>query len=107
MKRQIESHPDLELLAPVQLNIVCFRYRADDANQVNGDIVADIQESGISAPSTTVLDGQLAIRAAIVNHRTDICDVDALIAAVLEFGAQRSSSRGVLHDVEPSPPLAI
>jgi aromatic-L-amino-acid decarboxylase len=92
LESRILAEPRLELLAPVQLNIVCFRYRADDANRVNGDIVADIQESGISAPSTTVLDGQLAIRAAIVNHRTDRCDVDALISAVLEFGAQRSAA---------------
>jgi glutamate/tyrosine decarboxylase-like PLP-dependent enzyme len=106
LEARILAEPRLELLAPVQLNIVCFRYRADDANQVNGAIVADIQESGIAAPSTTVLDGQLAIRAAIVNHRTDICDVDALVSAVLEFGAQRSPSGGSLPEVEPSPPLA-
>jgi aromatic-L-amino-acid/L-tryptophan decarboxylase len=93
------------LLAPVQLNIVCFRYRGTDANALNGEIVADIQESGIAAPSTTVLDGQLAIRAAIVNHRTDICDIDALVSAVLEFGAQRTGA-GVV-DVEQSPPLAM
>jgi aromatic-L-amino-acid/L-tryptophan decarboxylase len=105
LEARILAEPRLELLAPVQLNIVCFRYRADDANRVNGDIVADIQESGIAAPSTTVLDGQLAIRAAIVNHRTDICDVDALISAVLEFGAQRSDS--CVPEVEPAPPLAI
>jgi aromatic-L-amino-acid/L-tryptophan decarboxylase len=90
MEAQISAEPNLELMAPVQLNIVCFRYRADDADKVNGEIVADIQESGISAPSTTVLDGRLAIRAAIVNHRTDVADIDALIAAVLEFGARRS-----------------
>ena len=106
LEARVLAEPRLELLAPVQLNIVCFRYRADDANRVNGDIVADIQESGIAAPSTTVLDGQLAIRAAIVNHRTDTCDVDALVAAVLEFGAQRSPSGGSLPEVEPSPPLA-
>jgi len=102
------AEPRLELLAPVQLNIVCFRYRAAGTNKVNGDIVIDIQESGIAAPSTTLLDGQLAIRAAIVNHRTDTCDIDALIAAVLEFGAQRSSSDGgVVLNVERSPPLAM
>ena len=66
-----------------------------------------IQESGIAAPSTTVLDGQLAIRAAIVNHRTDTCDIDALIAAVLEFGSQRSRSGAGLVEVEQSPPLAM
>jgi aromatic-L-amino-acid/L-tryptophan decarboxylase len=91
MEARIAEEPRLELLAPVQLNIVCFRYRAADANEVNGEIVIDVQESGVAAPSTTMLDGQLAIRAAIVNHRTDVCDVDALISAVLEFGARRSS----------------
>jgi glutamate/tyrosine decarboxylase-like PLP-dependent enzyme len=91
LEGRILAEPRLELLAPVQLNIVCFRYRAADADTVNNDIVADIQESGIAAPSTTTLDGVLAIRAAIVNHRTDVGDVDALVAAVLEFGARRSS----------------
>jgi hypothetical protein len=54
--------------------------------------VINIQESGVAAPSTTVLDGRLAIRAAIVNHRTDVADIDRLVAAVLEFGARRSSA---------------
>ena len=91
LEARILAEPRLELLAPVQLNIVCFRYRSADADEVNRNIVVDIQESGIAAPSTTVLDGQLAIRAAIVNHRTDTCDIDALVSAVLEFGARRSS----------------
>ena len=51
---------------------------------------------------------KVAIRAAIVNHRTDICDIDALIAAVLEFGAQRSrASDGRVPTIEHSPPLAM
>jgi aromatic-L-amino-acid/L-tryptophan decarboxylase len=108
LEARILAEPQLELMAPVQLNIACFRYRATDADEVNGNIVIDVQESGIAAPSTTVLDGQLAIRAAIVNHRTDTCDIDALISAVLEFGAQRSNSAdAVVVDVEPSPPLAM
>jgi glutamate/tyrosine decarboxylase-like PLP-dependent enzyme len=107
LETRILSEPRLELLAPVQLNIVCFRYRTADANRVNGEIVIDIQESGIAAPSTTLLDGQLAIRAAIVNHRTDTCDIDALISAVLEFGARRSSSGDGLLQIEQSPPLAM
>jgi glutamate/tyrosine decarboxylase-like PLP-dependent enzyme len=88
---KVSAEPRLELMAPAQLNIVCFRYRADGADRVNSEIVADIHESGIAAPSTTTLDGKLAIRAAIVNHRTDTSDLDALVAAVLEFGARRSS----------------
>ena len=94
LKARVLAEPRLELLAPVNLNIVCFRYRAGDADRVNREIVVSLHESGIAAPSTTVLDGRLAIRAAIVNHRTDACDIDALIAAVLEFGARRAEDPG-------------
>jgi aromatic-L-amino-acid decarboxylase len=108
LERRILAEQQLELLAPVQLNIVCFRYRARDANRVNGEIVIDIQESGIAAPSSTILDGELAIRAAIVNHRTDTRDIDALISAVLEFGAQRAGADdGVVPEIEGAPPLAM
>jgi len=86
LKQRIESDPNLELLAPVALNIVCFRYRSRDADAVNADIVIALQESGIAAPSTTMLQGGLAIRAAIVNHRTTTSDIDALVDATLAFG---------------------
>jgi aromatic-L-amino-acid decarboxylase len=93
LEKKILAEPQLELLAPVQLNIVCFRYRAEDADKVNTDIVADIHESGIAAPSMTTIDGKRAIRAALFNHRTQNCDVDALIEAVLAFGGKRAGSR--------------
>jgi glutamate/tyrosine decarboxylase-like PLP-dependent enzyme len=76
----------------VQLNIVCFRYRSDGSDSINAEIVADIQESGVAAPSTTTIDGRLAIRAAIVNHRTKSRDIDALIAAVLRSGRKRRTT---------------
>jgi len=84
---KIATLDELELLAPVSLNIVCFRYRGDDADRLNAKIVADLHESGIAAPSTTIIDGCLAIRAAIVNHRTEPRDIDAMLAAVCKFGA--------------------
>ena len=46
-----------------------------------------MHESGIAAPSTTTIGGRLAIRAAIVNHRTEPRDIDAMLNAVLKFGA--------------------
>jgi glutamate/tyrosine decarboxylase-like PLP-dependent enzyme len=108
LEARILTEPRLELLAPVDLNIVCFRYRADDADEVNGEIVVGLQESGIAAPSTTVLDGRLAIRAAIVNHRTDVCDIERLVAAVLEFGARRTSAaHGEFAQVGQPRPLAV
>jgi glutamate/tyrosine decarboxylase-like PLP-dependent enzyme len=95
LEARILAEPRLELLAPVQLNIVCFRYRGADADTLNAAIVADIHESGIAAPSTTTIHGHLAIRAAIVNHRTDDCDIDALIDAVLHCGAARIDGQSI------------
>ncbi len=86
LKQQIEATPKLELLAPVALNIVCFRYRCDNANRVNTELVIQLQESGIVAPSSTTLNGNVAIRAAIVNHRTTENDIDILLATTLKFG---------------------
>ena len=89
----VAANPALELLAPVELNIVCFRYRGDGSrgeaalNALNARIVEEIQESGVGAPSTTRIDGKLAIRAAIVNHRTESEDVYALLDAVRERAA--------------------
>ncbi len=86
LKEKIEAEAVLELMAPVALNIVCFRYRSTDS--VNANIVLAMQESGIAAPSSTRINGRFAIRAAIVNHRTLACDIDALIKAILTFGAE-------------------
>lgn len=92
MQQRIEAEPCLELLAPVALNIACFRYRGIDANRLNADLVVALQESGIAAPSTTTINGQLAIRAAIVNHRTTVSDIDALIDTTLELGSRIAKS---------------
>jgi aromatic-L-amino-acid decarboxylase len=89
---KIATSRELELLAPVSLNIVCFRYRGDDPDRLNAKIVADLHESGIAAPSTTMIGNRLAIRAAIVNHRTEPRDIDALLKAVLKFGAAATTS---------------
>jgi aromatic-L-amino-acid/L-tryptophan decarboxylase len=93
LERRIAATPQLELLAPVELNIVCFRYRGDDADALNARIVADLHESGSAAPSTTMIGNRLAIRAAIVNHRTAERDVDALVDAVVAFGDAGAASR--------------
>jgi len=89
---KVATSRELELLAPVSLNIVCFRHRGDDPDRLNAKIVADLHESGIAAPSTTIIGNRLAIRAAIVNHRTEPRDIDALLKAVLKFGATAAAS---------------
>ncbi len=81
---RISASNRLELAAPVALNIVCFRILGRTDAALAG-LVADLQESGRFAPSTTTLNGRLAIRAAIVNHRTTLADVDRFFDAVIEY----------------------
>ncbi len=90
LEQRVRDDDRLELLMPAQLNIVCFRYRAANADRINAEIVADLHEGGVVAPSTTTIDGKLAIRAAFVNHRTRRRDVDALVEEVLAAGAART-----------------
>ena len=89
---RVDREPALQRLAPVALNIVCFRYIAatGDLDRLNADIVADLHESGIAAPSTTMAGGVLAIRAAIVNHRTEETDIAILVDAILAAGHRRA-----------------
>ncbi len=93
LELKIAMTPKLELLAPASLNIVCFRHRGGNPDRLNARIVADLQESGIAAPSTTMIGDRLAIRAAIVNHRTEPRDIDALLKAVSKFAATAAKNR--------------
>ena len=95
LARMIDATPELELLAPVRLNIVCFRYRSNDADAVNTRIVADLQEGGVVAPSLTTIRGTVAIRAAIVNHRTESRDIRSLIQETVERGRAIVAERSV------------
>jgi len=87
----IESTPELELLAPAPLNIVCFRYRAagfDDnmLNQLNQQIMFELHEQGIAAPTYTTLNGKFAIRVAHTNHRTRREDFEVLVREAVRIG---------------------
>ncbi len=89
LRDRIQAEERLELLAPVALNVVCFRHKGADPDRLNARIVADLHESGIAVPSTTTIGGCLAIRAAIVNHRTREDDVDRMVDAILALGAKQ------------------
>lgn len=91
LKERIEADPTLELLAPVPLNVVCFRAVAPDLdepalNALNQEILLRIQESGIAIPSSTRIGGKFALRVAITNHRSRREDFDMLLTAVRQQG---------------------
>ena len=102
LAQRITEISELELLAPVELNIVCFHYRfhvgrdTDLSNRLNRALVVRLQQAGAVAPSTTTLNGRIAIRAAIVNHRTTRKEIDTLIEATLALG----------RELQPIPPAA-
>jgi glutamate/tyrosine decarboxylase-like PLP-dependent enzyme len=90
---QVTQTPELELLAPVELNIVCFRYnpggRDDEAlNALNKELLVRLHESGQAAPSYTTLNGRYALRAANTNHRTRREDFDLLLREVVRLGRE-------------------
>jgi len=90
---RIKSAPGFELLAPVSLNIACFRRIAPgltpaQLDHLNETIVAELQERGIAAPSTTRINGRLAIRVNITNHRTSDADIETLMEALARIGEE-------------------
>lgn len=86
---RVQADPALELLAPVALNICCFRHLGGaHTDALNDEIVVRLQEQGIAAPSTTTVNGKRAIRINITNHRTRQSDLDLLLGAVRLTGAE-------------------
>jgi aromatic-L-amino-acid/L-tryptophan decarboxylase len=95
LEERVRRETELELAAPVPLNIVNFRYLAPGATQeaqdeLNSNILVELQRRGIAAPSSTVLKERFCIRVAITNHRSRREDFDALVQGVLDLGRELS-----------------
>ena len=87
----VEADPALELMAPTGMDIVCFRFNPgdvdDDAlNSLNKEILMQLHEQGIAAPSYTTLNGRYCLRVAIANHRSRQEDFDLLAREVVRLG---------------------
>jgi glutamate/tyrosine decarboxylase-like PLP-dependent enzyme len=79
------------MLAPVTLNIVCFRFNPgnldeEDLNDLNEELLVQLFEGGMAASSYTTLNGKYALRASFINHRTRMQDIDLLAEEVLRLG---------------------
>ena len=89
----VNKHKDLELLAPIGMDIVCFRYHPEgksleELNAVNKEIKLQLEEQAIALPGYTTLNGAYCIRCAISSHRVTNEDFDILIENVLSIGKQ-------------------
>ncbi len=88
---RVEADPNLELLAQPTLSICCFRYRSAnlDENRLddfNAEIARRLRAEGSYVPSTTRIEGKLAIRPAYINPRTTLKEVDGLADRVSHLG---------------------
>jgi aromatic-L-amino-acid/L-tryptophan decarboxylase len=88
---QIDAQPELVRMAPVALQIVCFRYQTKILpgvlqDRINQEIMIALQEEGIAVVTSTILHGRLTLRCSITNHRTRREDLDLLVEAVVRQG---------------------
>ncbi|HEX5236368.1 MAG TPA: aminotransferase class V-fold PLP-dependent enzyme [Silvibacterium sp.] len=87
----------LERLAPVALSAVCFRYTeaAGDLNELNRKILDRVVRRRRVYLSNAMLNGQFALRACIVNHRSTEEDVRAIVAEVIASAEEVSRNPAV------------
>ena len=92
------QYPDLEPVTQ-SLSITTFRYlptnldpadpsTAEYLNQLNTAILTDIQQGGEAYLSNAVIAGKFCLRVCIVNFRTSLADIEALLPLVVRTGQQ-------------------
>jgi glutamate/tyrosine decarboxylase-like PLP-dependent enzyme len=98
MRELAAKQQELEVLTN-SLSITTFRFVparlrskrseaavAEELNVLNGAILEKLQKDGVVYPSNAVIGGRYAIRACIVNFRTQSADVKALVDATVAAG---------------------
>jgi glutamate/tyrosine decarboxylase-like PLP-dependent enzyme len=89
----VDAAPDLERLAEVPLNVVCFRHRPDglsepELDEVNRRLGEALLDDGRVFAGATMYGGRAALRPAISNWRTTAADLDLFVEVVRELGAK-------------------
>ena len=87
----VQAEPALELVAPVPLNVVCFRYSRPyldegELDRLNQRIVVEMQEQGRVVVSGTAIGGKQVLHVANCNHRTRRSDFDLLVRETVRLG---------------------
>jgi aromatic-L-amino-acid decarboxylase len=95
-KRSVEKDECWQILAPVELSIVCFRYvpnpewSEEDLNRLQYKILTELEQGGTAFLTPTVLGGRVALRVCFTNHRTTSKDSDELLRSLEEIGKRVS-----------------
>ena len=83
----IDASDDFERVAPVPLSIVCFRYSKRN-DEFNKRLMVEVQRDGDAYLSNAIIDGRFALRACIVNFRTEPADMVRLLATIRRVAAR-------------------
>jgi len=97
---RVDSEPELQRLAPVTLNIVCFRYIVPDIdderlNALNDELTIRLHERGKALATSTRLLGIVCLRPSATNHRSVLADFDVLTDEILTIGRQLKTEMGL------------
>jgi aromatic-L-amino-acid decarboxylase len=89
LAQRVTEHKNLELLGEPELSICCFRYTSPDIQNLdafNQKLHRQLIRGNIHLPSTTRVNGALAIRPCFIGARTTAQHSRELMDAVLEIG---------------------
>ena len=94
----VQQHPDFEAMTQ-HLSITTFRYVPRDLRPVaptaetetylqrlNQEMLTRVERSGEAFLSTATVNGRFALRACIVNFRTSLADIEALLPLLARLG---------------------
>lgn len=84
-----QEHPKLELLLEPTLSICCFRYVTADVSDLDGlnqRLHRRLMRENENMPSTTRVNGRLALRPCFIGARSDMSHARALVADVVRIG---------------------
>lgn len=93
----IEESDDFELLAPIPLSIVCFRYTGKKGKhagnekmleEVNERILYGIEKDGRIFFAGTKINGRTSLRINLTNHRRTKKDIDYLFTVIREIASE-------------------
>jgi len=91
LENYISNEPSLQLMSPVKLSIVNFRFIKKgltnvQLNELNKKIVITIQLEGFGVPAISEINKLIVIRVCIANHRTEYKHIDALVKKIITIG---------------------
>jgi glutamate/tyrosine decarboxylase-like PLP-dependent enzyme len=92
---RVARTPDLELLSPPSLGVLCFRYRPsggdwgeDRLAELNEAIQQRVIQSGTAMISSTRLRGAWSLRLCILSHQTTWEDLEQILDRIEAFGRE-------------------